>query len=106
VDNRHAHFLGIVADICLGSALGRLIVEIETTDGARITGTPVEDTGDAAGWADEINSESIVRIGNHELTLGDIATCRVHAPPIDAAAPPPTAPSRQNREVDSPRSRY
>ena len=99
-------FLGIVADICLGTALGRLIVEIETIDGARITGTPVEDTGDAADWAGEINSESIVWIGRHELRLGDIVACRVLAPPIDAAAAPPATPSRQNREVDSPRSCY
>jgi hypothetical protein len=77
MDDRHAHFLTIVVDICLGAALGRLTIEIETVEGVCIAGTPGADTGDGVG---EIDSERTVRLGGNELRFGDIAACRVHAP--------------------------
>lgn len=81
MDDHHAHFLSIVVDMCVGAALGRLTIEIETVGGTRFTGTPGADDD---GWADEINSESTIRLGAHELRVGDITACRVHAPPMAA----------------------
>jgi hypothetical protein len=81
MDDHRAHFLSIVVDICVGAALGRLTVEFETVGGKRFSGTPGEDEDD---WADEINSESTIRLGGHELRVGDITACRVHAPRMAA----------------------
>ena len=45
MDDRHAQFLIVVADACLGAELGELIVEVLTIDGVRYRGVPtlVED---------------------------------------------------------------
>lgn len=40
MDDRHAQFLIVVADACVGAALGELIVEVLTIDGLRYSGVP------------------------------------------------------------------
>lgn len=40
MDDRHAQFLIVVADACLGAELGELIVEVLTIDGVRYSGVP------------------------------------------------------------------
>jgi hypothetical protein len=40
MDDRHAQFLIVVADACLGAELGELIVEILTFEGVRHCGVP------------------------------------------------------------------
>lgn len=40
MDDRHAQFLIVVADACVGAALGELIVEALTIDGLRYSGVP------------------------------------------------------------------
>jgi hypothetical protein len=94
MDDRHAHFLTVVVDICLGAALGRLTIEIETVGGACISGTPTADTDDGGR---EIDSQSTVHVGAHELRLGDIAACRVHAPAIPGSDSPPPLRSAQTQ---------
>ena len=42
MDDRHAQFLIVVPDACLGAELGQLIVEVLTIDGVRYRGVPTE----------------------------------------------------------------
>ena len=40
MDDRHAQFLIVVAEACLGAELGEFIVEVLTTNGVRHRGVP------------------------------------------------------------------
>ena len=42
MDDRHAQFLIVVADACLGAELGQLGVEVLTIDGVRYRSVPTE----------------------------------------------------------------
>lgn len=76
MDDRHAHFLGLVEDLCAGAELAHLRIELQTITGARIDG--------AATPAGEIDQTSYdhqtVRIGTVEVALKDVVSFTVAAP--------------------------
>lgn len=76
MDDRHAHFLGLLEDLCAGAELAHLRIELQTITGARIDG--------AASLAGEIDQTSddhqTVRIGTVEVALEDVVSFTVAAP--------------------------
>ena len=76
MDDRHAHFLGLLEDLCAGAELADLRIELQTVTGARIDG--------AASLAGQIGQTSYdrqtVRVGTVEVAFQDVVSFTVAAP--------------------------
>lgn len=77
IDDQHAHFMGMVSDLCLAAEVGRLEVELVTHDGARARGVPT--TLGAAGSDGRTTGAGRIRLGDLAVNLDDVVECRVMA---------------------------
>jgi hypothetical protein len=76
MDNRHAQFLIVVADACLGAELAELIVEILTSDGVRYRGIPTKVEVDQPGAVDG----GTLRVDGSVVDLAEVVEFLVRPP--------------------------
>lgn len=80
VDDQHAHFLGTVSDLCLAAELGRLEVELVTTDGARARGVPTSLDGPGGEhWSSGLTHGGQIRLDDLAVRLDEVVECTVLA---------------------------
>lgn len=79
-DDQHAHFLGTVSDLCLAAELGRLEVELVTTDGARARGIPTSHDGPGdERWSNGLTHGGQIRLDDLAVSLDEVVKCTVLA---------------------------
>ena len=83
MDDRHAQFLILVADACLGAELGELVVEILTIEGVRYRGVPTVVQDEQPDVADG----GALRVDGSVVALEDVVEFLVR-PPDEAPLPP------------------
>ena len=76
MDDRHAHFLGLLEDVCTGAELADLRIELQTITGARIDGA-----ASLAGEIDQTSSDhQTIRVGTVEVAFRDVVSVTLAAP--------------------------
>jgi hypothetical protein len=76
MDDRHAQFLIVVADACLGAGLGELVVEVLTIDGVRHRGVPTAVEVEQP----EIADGGTLRVGGRVVALEEVVQFVVQPP--------------------------
>lgn len=85
MDDRHAQFLFVVADACLGAALGEFTVEVLTSDDVRYCGVPTEVEVEQSDAADG----GTLRVGGSVVALEEVVEFLVR-PPNESPGSSPT----------------
>ena len=76
MDDRHAQFLIVVADACLGAELAELMVEVLTIDGVRHSGVPTAVEVDQP----EITDGRTLRLNGSVVALEEVVEFLVRPP--------------------------
>ena len=76
MDDRHAQFVIVVADACLGAELGELVVEVLTRDGVRYSGIPTTVEAERRDAADG----GSFRVGGNVVALEQVLEFVVRPP--------------------------
>jgi hypothetical protein len=76
MDDRHAQFLIVVADACLGAELAELVVEVLTIDGSRHSGVPTAVEVDEP----EIADGCTLRVDGSVVALEEVVEFLVRPP--------------------------
>lgn len=90
MDDRHAHFLISIGDLCTMAALAGLDVEVITSKPTPIRGVPAPTHTDGNDQVSDTGYARTLHIGNHTVNLDDITACTIHAPDPDRRRHQPT----------------
>jgi hypothetical protein len=83
MNERHAQFLILLADVCAGAELADLSLEVQTTQGTTIGGVPQpKSSGHHVGDVDHTGYDHTMHIGAIEVDLQDVVKFTVTAPKL------------------------
>lgn len=81
MEDTYSQFLILVGDICAGAAMAGLWVEVRTSAGVGLVGTPASIAASNSGeQVDETGYEQTVYIGDGTVNLDEIVECTIRAP--------------------------
>jgi hypothetical protein len=81
MDDRRAHFVTMLGDVCLAAHLGRIPVELLLGDGVRVSGTPVPQVADGGSPpVSDTGYASWLLIGGCATHLEDVVELVIRAP--------------------------
>ena len=81
MDDRRAHFLTMLGDVCIGAGLASISVEFVLSDGTRVSGTPsAQVADDDTQHANDSGYASLVHVNGDAAQLEDVVELVIRTP--------------------------